>query len=245
MNEIDILKKENKKLKRVIEDKSNLISTTVHEVRTSLSALKWTLESLQNEGENNQKQRSILLVKIKESTEGLICLANDLLTINHTEESVSKYNFRKINVASIIKQIIEEFKEEARAKKVDIFFNPEEEIIPLIKADLYMIRIVFQNLIENSIKYSINGGKILINISKTKKFINISIEDQGVGIEKQDKNKIFKKFFRAENAKKSGVQGSGLGLFAVKQIILKHEGKINFENNKPVGTKFSIKLPIN
>jgi len=244
MKEIDTLKKENKKLKKINQNNSNLISTVVHEVRTSLSALKWSFESLQDEKENTPEQNKILFKKAQKKTGELISLINDLLAINHTEEATSQYNFKKISIIDLIEETIIEFKEEAKGKKINLVLNKERKLFSLVKADSCMLHIAFQNLIENSIKYSSKGEKVFINITQNKNFILISITDWGIGINKEDKNKIFKKFFRAENAKIKEMNGSGLGLFTVKQIILKHKGQIGFEENKPTGTKFFIKLPI-
>jgi len=107
-----------------------------------------------------------------------------------------------------------------------------------------MMTIVFQNLIENGIKYSNLNDKILIKINKINNELQVSVIDNGIGIKDSDQDKIFNKFFRASNAKDKNIIGSGLGLFSVKKIIEEHKGKIWFEKNNDKGMRFIFTLPI-
>lgn len=105
---------------------------------------------------------------------------------------------------------------------------------------------VFQNLIENAIKYSEKDNKVIVSLKHNDKdkTVEISVRDTGIGIDKKDHNKIFNKFFRGTNAIKKETLGSGLGLFTTKNIIKHHNGKIWFESEKEPGTTFFIILPI-
>ena len=110
-------------------------------------------------------------------------------------------------------------------------------------ADAYMLETIFNNLLENAIKYSGECPKIEIAVKQNGKFIEILISDQGPGITAEEKLQVFKKFYRIGNEISRSQKGSGLGLFITSEFVQLHKGRIRCENNKPVGTKFIIELP--
>jgi signal transduction histidine kinase len=247
VDEIEQLKIENEHLRKQNAVKSDLISISAHQLRTSLSALKWILKMFIDKdlGKINIDQESFIL-KALESNDRMISLVNKLLVLNHTEDEDLKFSFEKTNILEVLEQTSFEFSGETHKKGVEfIFLRPEGEI-PSINCDKEMIRVAFQNLIENAIKYSNENGKIFLSIkhnSETKE-IEISVRDTGIGISKEDQEKIFGKFFRGANAIVREGSGSGLGLFTTRNIIEHHKGKIWFESIPGSGTTFFITLPI-
>ncbi|MFA6515260.1 MAG: HAMP domain-containing sensor histidine kinase [Candidatus Paceibacterota bacterium] len=245
MEEIEKLKKENELLKKINENKSDIISITAHQLRTSLSALKWIFKMFIDEdlGKLNNEQNE-LIQKAYNSNERMLTLINDLLTLSHSEDASITYNFKKIDFLYLVEQTLFEFSGETNKKGIELIFLRPETPLPLINCDEEMIRVVIQNLVENSIKYSNTGGKVFVSLSQKENNIQISIRDSGIGISQRDENNIFQKFFRAPNAIEKDVIGSGLGLFTTKNIIEKHNGKIWFENKEGQGTIFFVTLPI-
>jgi signal transduction histidine kinase len=247
MEDIESLKAENEKLKKINAVKSDLISISAHQLRTSLSALKWILKMFIDKdlGKITSEQEGFIQ-KALDSNERMITLVNDLLTLSHAEDASIKFNFEKVNVLELLEQTIFEFSGETHKKGVELIFLKPYTEIPQINCDIEMIRVVFQNLIENSIKYSQSGDKVLISLkfNKEENTIEISVHDTGIGIKKEDQLKIFGKFFRAENAIEKDYVGSGLGLFTTKNIVERHKGKIWFESNGDNGTTFFVTLPI-
>jgi len=245
--EIEELKMENEKLKKINEVKSDLISISAHELRTSLSALKWILKMFLDKdlGKITSEQEAFIK-RALDSSDRMISLVNRLLTLNHSDELDIPFDFKKVNIIKTIEQTIFEFSGEAHKKDVDLIFLKPENEFPLIKCDEEMIRVVFQNLIENAIKYSQADDKIFISLKHNSKEnrIEISIRDTGIGINTKDQDKIFNKFFRGSNALEKDSLGSGLGLFTTKNIIRHHKGKIWFESTSEPGTTFFITLPV-
>ncbi len=246
-NEIENLKKENEKLKKVLSIKSDMISISAHELRTSLSALKWILKMFidKDMGEITLEQEAFMNRALV-SNNRMIELVNKLLVYNHSEDVDMTFTFKKINILNIIDQTIFEFSGEAKKKNINIILLKPEEKLPEINGDEEMLRVVFQNLVENAIKYGVNEDKVFISLknNKDKKNIEISIRDTGVGIEKEDQEKIFNKFYRGANSSKNKIPGTGLGLFAAKNIIEHHNGKIWFESTVNNGSTFFITLPV-
>ncbi len=241
------IKEENEKLKKIISAKSDMISISAHELRTSLSALKWILRMFIDKdlGKITLEQEAFI-ERALNSNNRMIQLVNKLLIYNHSDDLNLPFTFKEIDITKIIDQTIFEFSGEARKKNVNLIFLKPNEKIPKIKGDEEMLRVVFQNLTENAIKYATKEDKVFISLkNNTKKNeLEISIRDTGIGINKEDQNKIFDKFFRGSNAAQKKLEGTGLGLFAAKNIIEHHNGKIWFESVVNSGTTFFITLPL-
>lgn len=246
MNEIERLKVENDWLKKNNSAKSDLISVTAHQIRTSLSAIKWTLKMFLDKdlGDISVEQEAFLK-KSFESVEIMISVLNDTLTLNNTEDFEAIFKFEKINIVELINQTILEFLGEAKKKGVEIIFNNVDEKIPQINCNKKMMRVVFQNLIENALKYTKTGGDIKISLKNIDNGIEIFIQDSGIGINEKEKESIFQRFYRAENAKEIDKNGSGLGLYTTKKIIEDHKGMISFKSEENAGTTFFVILPLN
>lgn len=246
MEEIEKLKIENEQLKKVNKNKSDIISITAHQLRTSLSALKWILKMFIDKDVGSlSTEQNELIEKAYNGNERMLVLVNDLLTLSHAEDVSISYNFQSVDILHLLEQVLFDFYGETNKKRIELIFLKPDEDIPLVKCDEEMIRVVVQNLIENSIKYSDKGGKVFVTLVEKNNSIEISVRDNGIGIEDSDKDNIFKKFFRAKNAVEKDNIGSGLGLFTTKDILEKHGGKIWFENKDDKGTTFTFMLPIN
>jgi signal transduction histidine kinase len=245
MDDLEKIKTENEKLKKVSETKSDIISITAHQLRTSLSALKWILKMFIDEDVGKlTNEQSELIQKAYTSNERMLTLVNDLLTLSHTENVSISYNFKKIDLLYLMEQTLFEFSGETNKKGIELIFLKPKTSLPLINCDEEMIRVVFQNIIENAIKYNNRDGKVFISLKQEENNIQISFHDTGIRIKNEDKDNIFKKFFRAPNAIEKDIIGSGLGLFTTKNIVEKHNGKIWFENADGGGITFFVALPI-
>jgi hypothetical protein len=237
---------ENKKLKKLYATKTDIVSIGVHQIRTSLSALKWIIKMfLDGDLGKLTAEQENLFKKAYEGNERAINVASELLLLNKTENINEKeYIFGEINMIELIENCIFDFSGESRVQGIEIIFLKPEKKIPAVRADKEKIRIVFQNLLENSIKYSKMHGKIFIALREKEKEIEISIKDSGIGISEEGKKQIFEKFYRDPGAQKKEIIGSGIGLFTSKQIVEKHQGKIWFESKENEGTTFFFTIPI-
>ncbi len=243
--ELEKLKIENEELKKQNSVKSDLISISAHQLRTSLSALKWILKMFLDKdiGPITNEQESFIN-KAYISNERMIALVNDMLTLNHAEEIALSFKFEKVDLVKLVEEITFEFSGESSKKHIElIFLRPDADVLE-ISCDREMIRVVFQNLIENAMKYSNDGDKVILSMQQRNDNVEISVRDTGIGITDDEKSKIFEKFFRADNAKEKDPVGSGLGLFTSKNIVEHHKGKIWFDSNEKSGTTFYLSLPI-
>jgi len=239
------LSRANEKLREVDEIKSHFISVAAHQLRTPLSGIKWTLNIILNGGmgELNNDQKTFLM-KSYESNNRMITLVNDMLNADRIQSGKMHYTFSHISIMDLISNVLFEISPEATKKSITIEFKKKIENLPLVYVDPDTMRAVFQNLFENAIKYTRKSGKIIVDIQNKKDELEISIQDNGIGIPDDEKIKLFERFFRARNAMLQETDGSGLGLYITKSIIDKNGGKIWFESTEGVGTTFHFTVPL-
>lgn len=244
--EIIKLKEENEKLTKLVSVKTDIVSISAHQIRTALSAIKWILKMIMDGdlGKMNTEQEN-LMKKAYEDNDRAISIVSELLLANKTEDATEKkYNFTEVDIKELIDDCTFDFSGEARNHGMEIIFLKPENKLPNILIDKEKFRVVFQNLLENAIKYSNDNGRIFITTKQKDDFMQISIKDTGIGISEEGKEKIFGKFYRDPNAQKKEAIGSGIGLFTVKKIIEDHKGKIWFESKEDEGTTFFFTIPI-
>ena len=241
---IEELLKENEELKQQNAIKSDLISISAHQLRTSLSAMKWILKMFIDGdfGEVTNEQKNFL-GKALDSDNRMIAFVNEMLSVSQSENTLEELKITQIDLIKLIDELVFDFSGETQKKGIQLVFLKPEQSELNISADYEKIRVVVQNLIENAIKYSNNEGHIIISLSKKDNVVELSVRDSGIGIAKDDQAKIFEKFFRAGNAKKQDSVGSGLGLYTTRRMIEKHNGKIWFESEEGVGTTFYVQIP--
>jgi len=241
---IENLVKENEELKRQNSTKSDLISISAHQLRTSLSAMKWILKMFLDGdfGPLNAEQINFVK-KASDSDERMIRLVNEMLSINHAEDTLDAMHQAPTDLVKLLDEVVFDFTGESYKKGIELIFLKPDQTLPLVTVDAENMRVVFQNLIENAIKYSNKGGRVFVNIAQKDGMIELSVRDTGIGIAQGDQAQIFEKFFRAPNAKEQDAVGSGLGLYTTKRIVERHKGTIWFESAVGTGTTFFVKIP--
>jgi signal transduction histidine kinase len=190
-------------------------------------------------------EQTEFLSKMSDSNERMIKLVNNMLTLNHTEDTILKFNMESTDVNKLLEETIFEFIGESHKKGIELVYINNNSNIPNINCDKEMVRVVLQNLIENAIKYSDTNDKVFISTKLDNGMLEISVHDTGIGISEADRAHIFDKFYRANNAKDKDSIGSGLGLFTAKKIVEYHHGRMWFDSEEKVGTTFFIALPTN
>jgi len=231
--------------KAISETKSQFISIAAHQLRTPLSATKWIFRMLLDGdvGKVTEEQKD-LLQKGYDSNERIIGLVGDMLSVARIEEGRFGYEFSAVDVIDLIKRSLITYELKAQEKKIKIELDlPKEKLNP-IKMDPEKIELAVSNLIDNALKYTPDSGTIKITLKKEgDDYIKVSVKDSGVGIPKDQVDRLFHKFFRGTNVIKMQTEGTGLGLFITKNIIVRHGGKIWVETSDGDGTTFNFTLP--
>lgn len=238
--------KELEKLKKIDKMKNEFISTMSHELRTPLASIKAYSETIFNSLEALDKDTLTEFMKtILTESEHLENLLNNVLDFSKLETHSLDLEKSKFNLIELIKEVTNSLKDLSQDKKVDIVNETEIQKLE-VYLDKVRIKQALANLIQNALKYSDNNKeqkKVIISLEDNDEKIKIIIEDNGIGIPEQEIPKIYDKFYRVDSSLTYEVQGTGIGLSIVKEIIETHDGSIEAESELGKGTKFTIEIP--
>ncbi len=221
--------------------KTNLIATVSHELKTPLSSINLSLKLLEDSriGDINEEQKG-LLNSIRQQSIRLSKVVNELLDFSQAETGNIKLKITEIRADDIVELAVVALMMFISEKKIQ-FETMVSETLPAIKADLEKTVWVLVNIINNAIRYSPEGGRIIVKAESEKEFIKFEVSDEGPGISEEDCNKVFDKFVQVGNR---ASKGSGLGLAISKEFVAAQGGKIWVESILGKGSKFSFTLPI-
>ncbi|MCX8061755.1 MAG: ATP-binding protein [Anaerolineales bacterium] len=226
--------------------KSQFIHTATHELRSPVSVTRSLLRTITAgyAGEVSQQQKEIL-ERATRRIEFLQKLIDDLLDLAAGKVgSFVAQDLQPISIKGIIEKVVERYEIPAQEKSIELRFECDCSAEMYVKASKDGLDRVFNNLISNAIKYTPNGGKVLVKMSPLDGEVHVAIQDTGIGIPKDSLPRLFTEFYRAPNAKEMVTEGTGLGLAITKDIIQQLEGRITVESQVGVGTTFHVFLPL-
>lgn len=237
------LEKDITKAKEIDRMKSEFVTIASHQLRTPLTTIKWYAELLMAAQNDLNKKSSDYVHKIYDSNQKMIRLVNDLLNVSRIE-SGKKFLTEKtpVDIVPLIRRAVTDqsviaVENNVRIKIVNL---PKKLVLNIDDEKIYQ---VFQNLINNAVKYSRPGDRVEVNCEKNSEGMLATIRDRGLGIPSSQQDRIFEKFFRADNVVESGKGGTGLGLYIAQAIIEGHDGRLWFDSAEKQGTTFYIQLP--
>ena len=233
------------RLEELDREKSEFTYKVTHELRSPLSAIQSLLKSIEEgyAGEISQKARD-LVVRSEKRTSFLITLVNGLLDLIASKIGKTKeVDTQLIDINVAVKDTLQLMQEKAKSKDLEIIINttPKPSYIKIVPDDL---DIILTNLIDNSVKYTKQGGTISISNTITSNEIKVEISDTGIGIIKDDLEKIFKEFYRSKNAKQNDMRGTGLGLSIVENLINQYGANIKIRSEVGKGTTVTVTFPV-
>ncbi len=227
------------KLRETDQLKYNFISIITHKFRTPLTYIKWASDSLLTEVPEANKED---IKRIKESNHKLIELIDILANLSDTESSSFNYKAKSFDIYDLVSKHLAEHQHSADYKKIKIEFTGD--LGSFIFGDETRINSAIEIIIDNSINYTPEGGKITIKVNNDKYIVTVQIIDNGMGLNKEEKEHLFTKFYRSSRAQMVDTEGVGVGLFMVRQIIEKDKGKINiYSEGENKGMTFTIVFP--
>lgn len=225
--------------------KSDFISVAAHQLRTPLSGVRWVLKLLLDGdlGAISDDQKG-MVERGYENSERMSQLVDDLLNVSRMENGKLGYKIEKNSFMSLLSTLVENTELQAKERNVKVVLENHAGEISDFSFDKEKLLTAFQNIVDNAMKYTMPGGKVTISVDKKGDYLEVKVADTGVGIPKDEIPKLFSKFFRAANVVHLQTEGSGLGLFIVKNIIIRHGGQIWVESEEGRGTTITIKIPV-
>lgn len=232
------------RIKELDKTKSEFISIAAHQLRTPLSAIKWTFRMMidGDVGDVTLEQKEFLR-RGYITNERMITLVNDLLNVSRIEEGRFGYEFKVASIEEIIESILKTIQPLIAEKNLNFIYNKPLRNLRKANVDSEKMVLALENIFNNAIKYTPPKGKITLTLEEKDNQIVIAVSDTGVGIPQDQLPKLFTKFFRAANVIRLQTDGSGLGLFIAKNIVEKHHGVITIESEESKGTTVKIVLP--
>lgn len=242
----DKLRKANSRLRELDDLKDEFVSIASHELRTPMTAIKSYLWLILNKSQTKIDAQTQKYLEISyKSTERLIRLVNDMLTVSRIERNKIELKMQRVDLLEVAQQVYEELKIKANEHSI-LFSLKAAEQSYFVLGDKEKLREVFQNMVGNALKFTPNDGNVSISFDKKAHNVVVYISDTGPGIATEDREKLFQKFQKIEYSYHSShvsQPGSGLGLYISKQIISLHNGTIHVESKLGEGTTFIISIP--
>ena len=237
------LKEKNEALSAAEKLKTNFIANVSYQLRTPLNSIVGFAEMLKQQymGKLNEKQSSYM-DNILEASERLKSLINDILDLSSIEAGQMELSYSRINAKTLIENIVNITQTWGRKNNIEMEIEcPHNKI--LFEGDERRIKQVLLNLISNAFNFSPSGGKVTLSAIEKDNEVILSVKDNGIGIAKEELNKVFTPFDKINTGKTTSRSGAGLGLTLVKNIVELHNGNIYIESEEGAGTSVSINLP--
>ncbi len=234
------LKKSNKKLLDLDEAKDEFVSMASHQLRTPLTSIKGYL-SMVLDGDVGQitDQQKQMLGQAFFSSQRMVYLISDLLNVSRLKTGKFAIERRPIYLPDLVESEINQLLDGAKAKNLTLSFEKPKKFTTLMLDDM-KIRQVVMNFVDNALYYTPNAGKITVELTENNSSVSFTVTDTGIGVPKEQQHKLFAKFYRADNARKSRPDGTGLGLFMAKKVIVAQGGSLIFKSTEGKGSTFGF-----
>ena len=219
--------------------KQNFLLSISHELKSPIASAKLAFETLKRFNKSDERGNKIIHQGLKE-TNRLNELVQNVLLATRLESGYLP-EIAEVDVGEQVNSLVSRVQMKSPDAQINLTVHPNPMVV---KIDRQALDIVFNNLLENAVKYSEGPPTVEINIKRDKNNLNILVGDQGIGISDVEKEKIFNRFYRVGEERKRKTIGTGLGLYLVRELILKNKGSIKIKDNKPSGSIFSISWPL-
>jgi signal transduction histidine kinase len=228
-------------LKEIDRMKDELVQNVSHELRTPLTFVRGYVDLLLHGdmGPLNQRQHQALDV-VSQKTASVAHLVDNIMLLQRLEYSALQ--FALTDVGNVVSEVVSKAQTEAERQGVTLYIKAPPQL-PLILADPERVRLVFQHLVENAIKFSPNGGVVQVQLEERTDCIQVCVSDQGIGIPRDQMQRIFERFYQIDSSVTRRFEGTGLGLSIVKRIVEAHDGKIWVRSRVGKGSTFFFTLP--
>ena len=220
--------------------KDEFVALISHDLRTPLTSIMGYLELILDDDNLTEEQRGFLSVADR-NADRLLRLVNDLLFVARFEAGQLELHPTELDLAAVVRQSVEEA--EPRATAGGIQLTCDAGAVSAVQADKGRMFQLVDNLVSNAIKFTPAGGDVRVSVTPVNGVVRLEVADTGIGIEPQEQQRLFERFFRASTASEHQIPGTGLGLYITRAIVEAHGGSIAVRSDLGEGTSFSVELP--
>lgn len=231
------------RLKNLEQVRKDLVTNASHELRTPVTSIKGFLETLRDGAlEDLDTARRFVDIMIRQS-DRLVSIIEDMLTLSEIEKSpvTNPIRLAKVELEGVLEAVKREFLPIAQEKQIDLQVECQQGLLAMVNEHLFHQAVI--NLVDNAIKYTEPGGKVIVRCSQDGEQLLVCVEDNGIGIPRQHLARIFERFYRVDPGRSRKMGGTGLGLAIVKHIVACHGGEVTVQSSPGAGSRFCIRLP--
>jgi len=225
------------RLKKLEQIKMDFVANVTHEIRTPLTAIIGYLETIKSGAINNVEETKKFIDVILRQSERLNRLVEDLLTISNIEMKEAVLNFEKVSLNAAINNVISLIQPKAGQKKIAIQNHVPEDFAP-IRADRDKLTQILVNILDNAVKFTPDGGTVVIEAAASESHAMVSVTDTGSGVPADEVQRLGERFYRVDKSRSRDLGGTGLGLSIVKHLMIAHGGKMEIQSQLGKGQKF-------
>lgn len=223
--------------------KDRFLSVAAHQLRTPLGSMRWNMEMILGGDLGKLPKKAFAAVQdLYANSQRLVTIVNDLLDVSRIDQHRAGEQPEPTDILAVIRDVARTLSPDAASRGVSIVL-PETETFRSVTLSPKRFYEAMENLLSNAIKYNRPDGTVTITVGEDEGIVRIAVADTGIGIPEADREKIFAKFFRAENAVHKETDGSGLGLSVVKSFVEEDGGTVRFESEEGKGTTFIVEFP--
>lgn len=220
------------------------IASVSHEFKSPIAGIRLLLERLSGRPARSSERTETYYATIHRELGRLERLVDRLLAVQHIQTGQARYTFEPTSLVEVAQTAVDLLRPQADAKSIGLELQAEEDL-PAVSADEAALTDALENLLDNAIKYSPPETQVTVYIGQTDGQVQVDVQDQGVGIDPEEQDRIFDRFYRGQRGDQHDVRGTGLGLALVSAVAEAHEGTIEVDSTPGEGSRFSLRLPVN
>jgi signal transduction histidine kinase len=222
---------------KLSQQQQNFMMAVTHELKTPIAVTQLNLETLQKR-KLDEPQRQKLITNTLQEANRLNTLCNNILLASQLDAGAYKVSMSELDMSTLVQSIVNEYTDRYPNRHITHQISPEIDLV----GEHLLLRMLINNLLDNALKYTPKDKLITVTLTSKNKQVLLSVADQGPGIPKEERSKIFEKFYRIGNENTRTAKGSGLGLFLCKKIAEDHDADIKVSDNQPQGSIFTVEF---
>lgn len=235
---VDRIKEQHRDILAAAKSRQDFTANVSHELKTPITAISGYAELIENRMVDEEQQIKFA-GEIRKHSDRLVSLVNDIIRLSELDQGESIAEFTKVDIYEIAEERIELLRNNARAKNITLKLVGSSCMVTSNRS--LMVELI-DNLVQNAIRYNVQDGSVTVTIRKNGPVTELEVKDTGIGIPKEDLNRVFERFYRVDKSRSRETGGTGLGLAIVKNIVKLHDGDIQISSEVGIGTKVVVSL---